>query len=316
MYAVERRIQNVEIFRLLQSSIYADIAPEWGNNCFQFYSTVPVLEPVVFDIFARRSFSYGIPILLPFPNRIQDGVFTYAGKTYEVNPKQHGFVRDKKWNVLNSGASESEGAWILSEFNASDHPQTILQQFPFPFHATVLYRLREGRLEMLTTMRNTGDAVLPFGFGIHPYFRLPDSGTLQVPANERWELEAFIPTGQILPVQGPNDLRQPKDVHALSLDDIFTDLNPTNGNSVHCILQDDTNRIRTIVEFDQRQFPDVVVFTTPLPRRAIAIEPYTCPTNAFNLQNSGVAANVIELQPGQESKFLISIYTETLGGAG
>jgi aldose 1-epimerase len=310
-YSVDRSVRSgTDIFRLEQADgAFAEIAPDWGNNCFVFHATTDVLESVPIEKFAQRPQSYGIPILFPYPNRINDGKFTYAGKTYEVNPKQHGFVRDKKWRVLDNGSSDSEGAWIRSEFDAANYPREILDQFPFPFALEVLYRLRKGRLTMETVVRNTGENVLPFGFAIHPYFQLPKSGTISIPAEKRWELKDMIPTGRRLHVEGQYDLRQPRDVHTLSLDDIFTDLLPKD-QLIRCVLQDNAKGVRTIVEFDAHEFPDVVVYNVPSPRRAICMEPYTCPTDAFNLQNSGIDANVLELPKNGEMKFRIAIYTE------
>jgi aldose 1-epimerase len=289
-----------------------EIAPEWGNNCFSFRTLHDILEPVSFEEFALRPRSYGIPILFPFPNRIKDGKFLFAGKTYPVNPKQHGYVRDKKWSVIDSGASDTEGAWVRSRFDAEQYPEQILQQFPFPFQLEVEYRLKEGRLLMDTLVLNSGNEKVPFGFGIHPYFRLPERGTLELHAEKRWELIDSIPTGKILDLEGQFDLNKPRDVHSLSLDDIFTELHPDEDGMARCVLRDELNQVQTVVEFDPHRFPHVVLYTVPAPRRAFCIEPYTCPTDAFNLQNSGVEANVLLLLPKTESRFRISVYTEPI----
>ncbi|HNG31864.1 MAG TPA: hypothetical protein PK012_19260, partial [Blastocatellia bacterium] len=57
------------------------------------------------------------------------------------------------------------------------------------------------------------------------------------------------------------------------------------------------------------EFPNVVVYTPPAPRQAVCIEPNTCPTDAFNLEARGIAANVLTLQPGASVNFKISIYS-------
>jgi len=91
---------NVEVCTLRDSTgAFAEVAPQFGNNCFSFCSQLPVLEPVNFEEFCKRPTSYGIPILFPFPNRIKDGKFTFGGKQYQVDPPRHGFVRDKRWVV-------------------------------------------------------------------------------------------------------------------------------------------------------------------------------------------------------------------------
>src|SRR6185436_2536325 len=108
----------------------------------------PVLEDLDYHEFQRKPTGFGIPLLFPFPNRIRDGVFRYQGETFRVNPPRHGFVRDKAFRVMETGAASSEGAWIRAEIRASDYPDEILSQFPFPFTLGVTYRVREGALEL------------------------------------------------------------------------------------------------------------------------------------------------------------------------
>ncbi len=278
----------------------AEIAPAWGNNCFAFsWSGVPILEPVTFESIAQKPTSYGVPILFPYPNRIRDGKFSFQGRQYQLNPPRHGFVRDKPWKVTASGASQREGAWLSCLFRAGDYPEQILSQFPFPFTLEVTYRLFEDALVMETRAENLGSETMPLGLGTHAYFRRPVEGTLQVPANQLWELEESLPTGQRIDAEGLEDLRSPANVAALELDHIYTDLDADEDGTVRCSLLDARERVETIVEFDVEEFPEVVIYTAPPPRQAICIEPYTCPTDAFNLASKGIDAHLIRLPAGQ-----------------
>ena len=300
---------GVEVFTLrAPDGATAEVVPALGCNCFAFTTRSPVLEPVAFAVFRQKPTSYGIPILFPFPNRLRDGRFTFQGQTFEINPPRHGFVRDKPWRVLASGASDEAGAWLTAGFDARDYPEQILAQFPFPYQLEVTYRLRDGALTLATVARNTGTADMPVGFGIHPYFHRPAHGTLTVPANKRWELADSLPTGRLLDVGDAYDLRREADVSTLQLDDIYTDVSADADGLVRCTLTDEAVRNQTVVEFDRRQFPHVVVYTPPAPRQAICVEPNTCPTDAFNLQARGVAADVLVLRPGEEREFNIKIY--------
>jgi D-hexose-6-phosphate mutarotase len=117
---------EVDIFILREADIAsAAIAPAWGNNCFMLQVHEPVLESVAFEEFRTRPTSYGIPILFPFPNRLRDGALSFRGQRYVVNPNRHGFVRDKAWRVLKTGASAEEGAWITSRFEAGQYAAAI-----------------------------------------------------------------------------------------------------------------------------------------------------------------------------------------------
>ncbi|HXG66077.1 MAG TPA: aldose 1-epimerase [Blastocatellia bacterium] len=313
-YSVESETRGgIEVYILRQGAdVWAEVAPALGNNCFVFHAGQPVLEPVTFEEFAARPTSYGIPILFPFPNRIRDGVFVFNGQRYAVNPNRHGFVRDKSWRVTGTGASEQTGAYIQSSLDAADYADQILHQYPFPFRIGVTYRLKDGALGMSTAVQNTGENEMPCGFGIHPYFRRPERGTLQAPAAKRWELEDSLPTGNIVDVAGNYDLRQPKNIDELHLDDIFTDLQADSDGAVRCVLDDQTNNMQTVVEFHKEEFPHLVLYTPPAPRRAVCIEPYTCPTDAFNLRDQGIeSSSVILLQPDDAVNFDVRFYTRS-----
>jgi aldose 1-epimerase len=297
---------GVEIVTLRDRDVYAEIAPALGNNCFSFVAGEPVFEPVAYDEFRAKPTSYGVPIMLPFPNRIRDGRFSFKGESYSIDPPRHGMVRDKPWQVVETGASDG-GAWVTSRIDAADHPDRILAQFPFRFVADVTFGLVGSSLDMVTVVTNAGDREMPFGFGIHPYFRRPASGQLTVPANARWELESSLPTGKLLDVAGDYDLRKDRDVASLELDDVYTWLEPDTDGLVHCAIRDLSAQTATVIDFDAKEFPNVVVYTAPRPREALCVEPQTCPTDAFNLTANGVDANMIVLAPGETRRFTIRI---------
>ncbi len=310
-YSVEPEArEGIEVFSLSDGArARVEIAPSLGNNCFAFRTSVDVLEPIAFSEFRQRPTSYGIPILFPFPNRIRDGKFSFRGEEYRLDPPRHGFVRDKAWTVEGHGASEEEGAWLTSSFDAASHAQQILRQFPFPFKLEVTYRLREGVLTMETAARNNGEREMPVGFGIHPYFRKPSRGVVTVPAAHRWELSDSLPTGRLLAVEGNYDLRGGQSVEGLQFDDIFTGIEADEGGDARCTLDDRESGTQTVIEFPVAEFPHVVVYTPPAPRQAICVEPNTCPTDAFNLAERGVASDLIVLDAGETARFGLRIYT-------
>lgn len=304
---------GVEVFVLSSSAAgsSAEIVPAWGNNCIRFSAPQPVLDPLPFAELAAKPTSSGIPILFPFPNRASDGVLRFQGRSYPVSPSRHGFVRDKPWRVIDRGASEAEGAWIRSAIDAANFRAAILDQFPFPFRLEVTYRLIERRLEMETTVRNTGESPLPFGFGTHPYFVRPARGTLAVPAAKRWELEESLPTGRLLDVSGAYDLRRPRELNAVELDDVFEALTASPDGRAVSVIRDPDARSEIVVSSDARDFPVIVVFTAPAPRRAVCIEPYTCATDAFNLTARGIDGHLVVLDPGASRRLGITIEART-----
>jgi aldose 1-epimerase len=166
--------------------------------------------------------------------------------------------------------------------------------------------LREGALALEFAAANTGAEAMPCGYGIHPYFRWPARSRLQIPAAKRWELAENLPTGKLLDVAGDYDLRDLRDTEGLQLDDIYTAVTDSR-----CLLTDDDARTATVVE-SGANLPHVVAYTAPAPRRAICIEPMSCPTDAFNLQARGLESDVIVLEPNECVSFWIRITTEAL----
>ncbi len=68
-------------------------------------------------------------------------------------------------------------------------------------------------LTMLITVNNPTAGKLPYGFGIHPYFRLPwpvatRKTQVILPASKEWVLEQFLPTGAAPRVEARVDFRK------------------------------------------------------------------------------------------------------------
>jgi aldose 1-epimerase len=78
------------------------------------------------------------------------------------------------------------------------------------------------------------------------------------------------------------------------------------------VLADPDAGQRTVIEADGAMFPHSVIYTAPAPRSAICIEPYTCPTDAFNLATRGVEAHIIELAAAETIELDIWIRVESI----
>jgi aldose 1-epimerase len=167
----------------------------------------------------------------------------------------------------------------------------------------VTYRLGIGRLAVETKVSAPGPAALPFGLGFHPYIRIPfvtggdpADYRVQCAARQFWKLTDNLPTGKRAKVDGPRDLRQPRQFSELYLDDVFTDLVP-GARSIGAVL-DHRHGVGLSLRADA-VYRDVVVFT-PAHREAVCLEPYTCPTDAINLQATTPDIGWQVLQPGAE----------------
>lgn len=305
----------------------AEVAPELGFNCFRFDAklqdeTVPVIDAA--DDFAagnHRPSGHGIPLLFPFPNRIRDGRFTWDGQPYHLPDSLvqydragnaiHGFCLDRPWRVVDSGEQ-----FVTGEFQLSRDAPERLELWPADFLITVRYALRENTLETRIVVRNPSETPLPWGFGTHAYFRLPLGGDgepqhclLQVPAEEQWVLEDGLPTGVRKPVDGPTDLRDGAYYGIAPLDDVLTGLFARDDQPFVETAVIDEPAGRELVQRFSPDFREAVVYT-PADRNAVCIEPYTCATDAINLQQRGLDAGWAILEPGSKIELGVDL---TLG---
>ncbi len=315
-YAVAAKtIEGFQVYSIQQTNkAVAEIVPALGNNCYVFKVAVGdtwlnlIDTPPDLATLEERPTAYGNPILFPFPNRIRNGAWQFEGKTYQFDkaPESpttiHGLLLNQPYQVESHTADEN-GATLVCSLNAQDFPE-ITRQYPFPFKIEITYTLKDAVLTMGVSIKNTGNQNMPMGFGIHPYFSVglgteadAAEAVITVPAAQYWELdEVLVPTGKQHNVSGTLDLRNGQPFAKLKLDHVFTDVQLVNGVS-RCVIENKETGYGMVMESDA-QFRELVVYTPP-GRDAICFEPYTCPTDAINLEARGIPAGVIVLAPDE-----------------
>jgi aldose 1-epimerase len=248
-----------------------------------------VVEPFGTDEIAPHSAG---AVLVPWPNRIRGGTYTFGGRTHQLPIAEtrlgnaiHGLARWVRWRPV---ALDASAATLATELV----PQP---GWPYTAKVEVRYALGAAGLTVTTTARNDGPEPAPFGAGFHPYLSVHgcplEQVTVLVPAQRRLVAdEAQIPVGEA-PVDGtPYDLREPRPLGERRLDDAFTGL---TGSAAEVRTPDGQGGR---VWWDEN-FGYLQVYTHPAfakRSQAVAIEPMTCPADAFNS-----AAGLIVLAPGQ-----------------
>ncbi|MGH2355505.1 MAG: aldose 1-epimerase [Chloroflexota bacterium] len=297
----------------------ARIVAAQGNNVTHFRVTPPgltvaidvLLPPSEPDGLGPSGYSAGNPILFPFPNRVREGKFTFDGQGYQLDVNEtargnhiHGLVSTLPWRVEAAGASPDTGAWQRASMALDDVPD-VARQYPFPCRLTITTRLAGGVLIQEITAQNTGDKRLPMGFGTHPWFpAVLGEGTrpateARVPGNRYWRLEHLVPTGETIPVDDEAAKFDLRTWHALDendYDDVFTDLIRRDDGWSEAGIRYPNAGLELIVEASP-EFREWVIYA-PTGRPVICLEPYTGTTNAVNLQNQGVDAGLVVLEPG------------------
>jgi aldose 1-epimerase len=304
----------------------AAILPSYGFNLFDLRLPAagqvrPIIDAAAdFAENPRGGAGNGTPILFPYPNRVGGAAFTFTGRTYKLPANNgpnsiHGFAVDAPWDVVEHKA-DADAAYVVGRYQISRHSPRMVENWPTDAVLQVRYSLSGRKLTMAVTVSNPTASDLPYGFGIHPYFRLPfppggDPGRTRVilPASQAWVLKDFLPTGEIRPVDARLDFRSGRPIAGLKLDDVLTGLTYEGGRGV-CRLVDEEKRAEFRLGFD-RAFRELVVYTPPPRPQVISLEPYTQTTDAINLAARGVDAGLRILGHGAQDLFEITM--ETVG---
>jgi aldose 1-epimerase len=236
-------------------------------------------------------------VLIPWPNRIKDGRYELDGRRHQLPLTEpdlgnaiHGLVR---WETWHAGEIEADRVVLRHVV----HPQP---GYPFTLGLEIEYALDDSGLSVRTTARNLGAEACPFGAGQHPYLKLGGQSvdTLALKAPGRRVLihdERDLPVGSE-PVDGTDfDFRGGRLIGPTKLDNAFTDLERgKDGRARVELIDHDSGRLTLWVD---RGYDYLMLFTgDTLPdvnRRSLAVEPMTCPPNAFRSGES-----LVRLGPG------------------
>ena len=238
-------------------------------------------------------------LLAPWPNRIEDGRYEFDGQHHQLpltEPENgnaiHGLVRWSAWDV-----AEREPARVVMEHVIHSQPG-----YPFTLVLGVEYVLSGDGLSVRTTATNVGADACPYGCGAHPYLTLGtatiDALVLRSPGGRvLLHDERDLPVGSE-PVEGTEfDFRVARPIADTKLDNAFTDLERDPDGRARMSLADPATG-RELTLWVDEHYPYLMLFTgDPLPdvnRRALAVEPMTCPPNAFRTGDA-----VIRLAPGE-----------------
>jgi aldose 1-epimerase len=233
----------------------------------------------------------------------------------------HGFVMDAPWTVEEARGDDA-GAEARGTLDTGAFPE-MLEGFPFPFRLTATYRLDGDGLHLRFRAENPGPGDLPCGFGAHPFFRLPlgprgspGECLVHIPAARRWDRRrlqdlhlgelpgpgageagrgdappaAPVSWDDVCPPVAPElDLRTPRPFVEGVYNGLYAGLERQPDGWTGAALRDPANRREAVV----RASPGIenIVFWSPPGRPELCLEPWSCPSNVFNLAAGGVPHN-------------------------
>jgi aldose 1-epimerase len=254
----------------------------------------------------------GHPVLFPFPNRLANGRMSFEGVEYQLPLTEatkthaiHGFTPRQPWRVLGSGVTD-RCAFVTARFRIHDEVENAARIWPGDGAITLTYTLTDHSLQVDADVENFGEQPFPYGIGYHGYFRLPTDDVNETVANwlfqsrtdSLWESEGNIPTGPIVPTPKELNFSVERPLNDVAFDTLLTGLEPGTGLRTVATLRHPLRPGTLAIRADE-SFPHLVLFT-PTHRKAFAIEPYTCPTNAANLV-ADIPNRWQKLMPGKKN---------------
>lgn len=235
--------------------------------------------------------------LIPWPNRIRDGRYEFAGVTQQLaltEPARHNASHGLARHV----------PWILTE-HESDAVTLTVVLYPQPgwpgiLSASLRYALDQDGLTTTVSARNVGDTDVPFGYGAHPYLTAGEAAvdelTVTVPAASYLTVDDRLLPRSVEPVDGTDfDLRTPAAIGKRTFDTAFTDVALTEDRWTVRLERGE----RFAELWAEAAFGWLQLYTGADQRNiGVAVEPMTCGPDAFNAGPTHDSMRT--LTPGEE----------------
>jgi len=236
-------------------------------------------------------------VLLPWPNRIANGRYRFAGQILlpAINDRAsgaaiHGLLAWHNWHIARQSSCEV----VLTAFLPPNYG------YPFMLSAEVTWSLDStAGLQARISATNIGDTPAPYGAGVHPYLTCNldpvDRCDLQLPASRIFNPE----TRQYADVAGTAlDFSHPHSIGDTCIDHSFALLSRATPWEVRL-----TSPIQNMAVWLRASQPWIQVYSgEKLNRAGLAVEPMSCPPDAFN---SGI--DVVQLSPGETHQLSFAI---------
>ncbi|MFO7534334.1 MAG: hypothetical protein R6X19_01390 [Kiritimatiellia bacterium] len=273
----------------------AAVTPGYGANLVSFRADGT--EFIYFDeALCRSGEKYtGAFNMFPTPCRLANCSYEYDGRKIVQNKRGeqvfiHGLVRDEAFSFMAEPGRVS--SWIdITPGNP------IYEGFPFSCTFKMIHALDDNGLTITFQVINRDTRRLPFGYGIHPYWRLHgsrDEVLLRIPCDRTLEAQALVPTGGTIPVEGtPFDFRKLKPLGDLLPDHVYYKREPGETAEIRHL-----NLGRKIVIEASEAFTHMIAYTAA-GTAFVCVENLTTSPNAQNLAGEHPAAHLLSAEPGQ-----------------
>lgn len=240
--------------------------------------------------------AYRGAVLFPFPNRMRDGRYRFAGRDYQFAVNEaatgtalHGFLFRVPARVVDeSRTAENHTATLEYQCDGRDEAG-----YPFSARVALTYTLSaDGALAVEMSVENIDDQPMPVGIGWHPYYTLGrpiDECVLQMPPAQRVLIdERMLPTGERVDEER---FVSPAMLGETAFDDCFV---VAPGRQQAILWSEPDNFGLSLWQQAGETSMHFMQLYIPPDRQSIAVEPMSCGIDAFN-----TGAGLVVLEPGQ-----------------
>ncbi|MFX4235564.1 aldose 1-epimerase family protein [Aliarcobacter butzleri] len=200
------------------------------------------------------------PVLFPIVGKLKEDSYFYKNKKYSLS--QHGFARDKEFEIV-----QNEADFI--EFRLKSDEKS-LEFYPFFFELNICYKLDKNSLIVSYKVKNKSDEKMYFSIGAHPAFNTQVGDFLEF-ENIKTTKRYFLDEKGLIYKNEDLNLENSK----LYLDkDLFKDdaLVFNDSNIKQITLKNIENKSRVKVKFDN--FPYLGIWSKPNDAPFVCIEPW------------------------------------------
>ncbi|MCT7908592.1 aldose 1-epimerase family protein [Arcobacter lacus] len=200
------------------------------------------------------------PVLFPIVGRLKEDSYFYKNKKYSLS--QHGFARDKEFEIV-----QNEADFI--EFRLKSDEKS-LDFYPFFFELDIGYKLDKNSLIVSYRVKNKSDEKMYFSIGAHPAFNTQVGDFLEF-ENIKTTKRYFLDDKGLIYKNEDLNLENSK----LYLDkDLFKDdaLVFNDSNIKQITLKNIENKSKVKVKFDN--FPYLGIWSKPNDAPFVCIEPW------------------------------------------
>jgi aldose 1-epimerase len=251
---------------------------------------VRATQPVNEAALARRHPSWlGCYPLLPWCNRLDGGRFRFNDREVQVpinrpelNLAIHGFGCFRPWRVSDVGQNSVALAQTFREVGN-----------PYAYEAMLSYRIEDESLIIDLAVENAGEEPLPFGIGLHPFFRRTPATVAQFVTGGSLENdERKLPTRFVDCAHGPDAGTGLPAASLLGVDRGFVGW---DGNAT-LDWREEGRRLRLMSSPTLRLLH---LFVPADDRQAICLEPVSHVIDVVNRRELATLGDMTVLHPGE-----------------